>query len=146
MGLMKRLLDHLDFGAALQASELPQPDSNPGYRPEPLIMQLLLSVWWGVVVGHAEVTRHDRVLQRLLGFQCMAQFQAVMRLFRTKDLSTHTPPLMLDADVRAFYRRFGFECGAVRAATASSAEGCCVLWGLYDEGGAFVSREYGISF
>ncbi len=47
MGLMKRLLDHLGFDAALAASGLPQPGSNRGYRPEQLITQFMLSVWCG---------------------------------------------------------------------------------------------------
>ena len=37
MGLMKRMLDHLGFDAALTSSGLPQPGSNRGYRPEQLI-------------------------------------------------------------------------------------------------------------
>lgn len=83
MGLLKRLLDHLDFDAALGAAELPQPGSNRGYRPEQLITQFMLSVWCGANrFEHGEVTRHDPVLQRLYGFKRMANFKAVMRLFR----------------------------------------------------------------
>lgn len=47
MGLMKRLLDHLDFDSALKLAQLPQPDSNRGYRPEQLIIQFMLSIWCG---------------------------------------------------------------------------------------------------
>jgi hypothetical protein len=47
MGIMKRMLDHLGFEAALTAAGLPQPDSNRGYRPEQLITQFLLSVRCG---------------------------------------------------------------------------------------------------
>ncbi|MHB1567415.1 MAG: hypothetical protein ACYCXG_12010 [Acidiferrobacter sp.] len=43
MGLMKRMLDHLHFDQALQASGLPQPSRNRGYRPEQLITQFMLS-------------------------------------------------------------------------------------------------------
>ena len=83
MGLMQRLLDHLDFGGALRASGLPQPGSNRGYRPEQLIVQFMLSVWCGANrFEHGEVTRHDPVLRRLFGFKRMANFKAVMRLFR----------------------------------------------------------------
>lgn len=83
MGLMKRLLDHLDFDAALRDSALPQPGSNRGYRPEHLIVQCMLSVWCGANrFEHGEVTRHDPVLRRLFGFKRMANFKAVMRLFR----------------------------------------------------------------
>jgi hypothetical protein len=83
MGLMKRLLDHMDFASALQQAELPQPGSNRGYRPEQLIMQFMLSVWCGANrFEHAEVTRHDPVLKQLFGFKQMANFKAIMRLFR----------------------------------------------------------------
>lgn len=78
MGLMKRMLDHLGFDAALAGSGLPPPGSNRGYRPE----QLILSVWCGANrFEHGEVTRHDPVLKRLFGFARMANFKAIMRLF-----------------------------------------------------------------
>lgn len=83
MGLMKRLLDHIGFDTALRASGMPPPGSNRGYRPEQLIMQFMLSVWCGANrFEHGEVTRHDPVLRRLFGFERMANFKAVMRLFR----------------------------------------------------------------
>jgi hypothetical protein len=83
MGIMKRMLDHLGFHSALRACGLPQPGSNRGYRPEQLITQFMLSVWCGANrFEHGEVTRHDPVLSRLFGFTRMANFKAVMRLFR----------------------------------------------------------------
>ena len=83
MGLMKRMLDHVDFDGALRRSGLPQPGSNRGYAPEQLIVQFMLSVWCGANrFEHGEVTRHDPVLRRLFGFKRMANFKAVMRLFR----------------------------------------------------------------
>jgi len=82
MGLMKRMLDHLGFDAALAGCGLPQPGSNRGYRPEQLIVQFMLSVWCGANrFEHGEVTRHDPVLKRLFGFARMANFKAIMRLF-----------------------------------------------------------------
>jgi len=45
MGIMKRMLDHLHFDAALSACGLPPPGSNRGYRQEQLIIQFMLSVW-----------------------------------------------------------------------------------------------------
>ena len=83
MGLIKRMLDHLRFEDVLQRSGLPQPGSNRGYAPEQLILQFMLSVWCGANrFEHGEVTRHDPVLRRLFGFARMANFKAVMRLFR----------------------------------------------------------------
>ena len=82
MAIMKRMLDHLGFDAALTAASLPQPKSNRGYRPEQLITHFMLSVWCGANrFEHGEVTRHDPVLKRLFGFKRMANFKAIMRLF-----------------------------------------------------------------
>ena len=51
MGLMKRMLDHMGFDAALSQAGLPQPGSNRGYAPEQLITQFMLSVWCGANLG-----------------------------------------------------------------------------------------------
>ena len=83
MALMKQMLDRIGFEQALQASELPQPQSNRGYPPEQLILQFMVSIWCGANrFEHGEVTRHDPVLKRVFGFARMANFKAVMRLFR----------------------------------------------------------------
>ena len=130
MGLMKRMLDHLHFDQALQASGLPQPGSNRGYRPEQLITQFMLSVWCGANrFEHGEVTRHDPVLGRLFGFSRMANFKAVMRLFRkfTQATNEHVfghlyrwfftqiavDGLTLDLDSTVM-TRYGTQEGAVR--------------------------------
>lgn len=130
MGLMKRMLDHLHFDQALQESGLPQPGSNRGYRPEQLITQFMLSVWCGANrFEHGEVTRHDPVLKRLFGFSRMANFKAVMRLFRkfTQATNDHVfgalyrwlfaqiavDGLTLDLDSTVM-TRYGTQEGAVR--------------------------------
>ena len=90
MGLMKRMLDHLGFDAALGACGLPPAGSNRGYRPEQLITQFMLSVWCGASrFEHGEVTRHDPVLKRLFGFKRMANFKAIIRLFNKFGQSTN---------------------------------------------------------
>ena len=47
MSIMKRMLAHFGFDAALTAAGLPQPKSNRGYRPEQLMTQFILSIWCG---------------------------------------------------------------------------------------------------
>lgn len=90
LSLLKRMLDHLGFDVALADSKLPQPLSNRGYRPEQLLVQFMLGVWCGANrFEHGEVTRHDSVLQRLFGFVRMANFKAVIRLFRKFDQPTN---------------------------------------------------------
>lgn len=83
MALMKRMLEHLGFEQALEQAQLPQPGSNRGYAPAQLMTQFLLSIWCGANrFEHCEVTRFDAVLKRIFGFERMANFKAVMRLFR----------------------------------------------------------------
>jgi hypothetical protein len=90
LSLIKRMLDHMGFDSALADSGLPQPKSNRGYRPEQLILQFMMGVWCGANrFEHGEVTRHDTVLQRLFGFARMANFKAVIRLFRKFDQPTN---------------------------------------------------------
>ena len=90
MALMKQMLDHLGFDAALAGCGLPQPGSNRGYKPEQLLTQFMLSVWCGANrFEHGEVTRHDPVLKEVFGFKRMANFKAVMRLFNKFSQSTN---------------------------------------------------------
>ena len=52
-------------------------------------LQFMLSIWCGANrFEHAEVTRHDPVLKKLFGFKRMANFKAIMRLFRKFDQAT----------------------------------------------------------
>jgi hypothetical protein len=130
LSLLKRMLDHIGFDVALAASQLPPPRSNRGYRPEQLIVQFMLGVWCGANrFEHGEVTRYDTVLQRLFGFTRMANFKAVMRLFRKFDQPTndrvfgklyawlfgqlHIDGLTLDLDSTVM-TRYGAQEGAAR--------------------------------
>ena len=66
LALLKRMLDGLDFKAALRDLELPQPGSNRGYAPEQLIEQMIVSIWCGAArFAHADITRLDATLVRL---------------------------------------------------------------------------------
>lgn len=95
MALMKRMLDHMGFDAALAEAGLPPPGSNRGYAPEQLLTQFMLSVWCGANrFEHGEVTRHDPVLKRVFGIARMANFKAVMRLFRR--FTQHTNEAVMD--------------------------------------------------
>ena len=86
---MKQLLDRIGFANAIESCDLPQPGSNRGYVPTQLILQFMLSIWCGANrFEHAEVTCHDPVLKKLFGFKRMANFKAIMRLFRRFDQAT----------------------------------------------------------
>lgn len=47
LALLKKMLDAMDFGAAMKQWQLPQPGSNRGYRPEQLVEQMFVSIWCG---------------------------------------------------------------------------------------------------
>lgn len=130
MGLMKRMLDRIGFDSALEACDFPKPGSNRGYSPTQLLLQFMLSVWCGANrFEHLEVTRHDPVLQKLFGFKRMANFKAIMRLFRKFDQATvmrvfgrlyrwffgnlHIDHLTLDLDSTVM-TRYGQQEGAAR--------------------------------
>ena len=44
LALLKRMLDGMDFGSAMQSWGLPKPDSNRSYAPEQLIQQMIVSI------------------------------------------------------------------------------------------------------
>lgn len=86
LALLKRMLDGLDFKAALQSWDLPQPGSNRGYAPEQLIEQMIVSIWCGAArFVHADITRLDATLMRLFGWSKAAGQKAIVRLFQRFD-------------------------------------------------------------
>lgn len=91
LALLKRLLDGLNFKAALQSWPLPQPGSNRGYRPEQLIEQMIVSIWCGAArFVHADITRLDATLVRLFGWGKAAGHKAIVRLFQRFDQARAT--------------------------------------------------------
>ena len=83
LALLKRMLDGMDFKAAIRSWELPQPGSNRGYAPEQLIEQMIVSIWCGAArFVHADITRLDTTLMRLFGWGRAAGHKAIVRLFQ----------------------------------------------------------------
>ena len=58
LALLKRMLDALDFKAALQDLKLPQPGSNRGYAPEQLIEQIDSSAFGAGLLALRMPTSH----------------------------------------------------------------------------------------
>ena len=66
LALLKRMLDGLDFKAALRDLKLPQPGSNRSYAPEQLIEPMIVSIGCAAArFAHADITRLDATLVRL---------------------------------------------------------------------------------
>ena len=91
LALLKRMLDGMGFGQALQSWQLPQPGSNRGYRPEQLIEQMIVSIWCGAArFAHADITRLDSTLVRLFDWGHAAGHKAIVRLFQRFDQASAT--------------------------------------------------------
>ncbi|SFI22364.1 hypothetical protein [Nitrosomonas sp. Nm34] len=77
MGLIKRMLDRIEFSQAVPGCGLPQPGSTRGYAPIQLLLQFMLSVWCSANrFEQTEVTRHHPVLKELFDFKRMAKARA----------------------------------------------------------------------
>ena len=90
LALLKRMLESLEFREAFVRFGIPETASNRGYPAVQLIEQFIVSIWCGACrFAHAEVVRLDKVLCRLFGWPCAAEFKAIMRLFRRFDMLTN---------------------------------------------------------
>ena len=90
LALLKRMLESLEFREAFVQFGIPETASNRGYPAVQLIEQFIVSIWCGACrFAHAEVVRLDKVLCRLFGWPCAAEFKAIMRLFRRFDMLTN---------------------------------------------------------
>jgi hypothetical protein len=71
MVLLKNMLDQIGFAEVVDTCpSLPGPGSNRGYSPSTIIEAFLVSVWCGANrFLHTEVTRHDRALTRIFGWE-----------------------------------------------------------------------------
>jgi hypothetical protein len=71
MILLKKMLEKTDFKQQIGTlASLPQPGSNRGYKPYIIIESFITSVWCGANrFLHTEVTRHDKVLSGIFGWE-----------------------------------------------------------------------------
>lgn len=83
MILMKELIRRTGINEALKDLGLPGQHSNRGYNP----IQLINNFWISLRSGanryeHLEVTRHDRVIQKMFDWKRMAGHKAFQRYFK----------------------------------------------------------------
>lgn len=71
MVLLRRMLDKIAFRSQVEnCIDLPQPGSNRGYSPASIIESFLVSIWCGANrFLHTEVTRHDKALKKIFGWE-----------------------------------------------------------------------------
>jgi hypothetical protein len=89
MVLMKQLIEKTKINEILAGLPLPSQGSNRGYNPIQLINNFWISIWSGASrFEHLEVTRMDKVIQRMFGWKTMAghkSFQRYFKKFRQSD-------------------------------------------------------------
>lgn len=130
LALLKRMLDGLDFRAAVQSWALPPAGSNRGYAPVQLIEQMIVSIWCGAArFAHADITRLDATLVRLFDWGHAAGHKAIVRLFQRFDQSSATR-------VQASSYRWLFDKLRLNPITLDVDSTVLTRWGQHIEGGA----------
>ena len=83
MILMKKLIEKTKINELLERLELPVQNSNRGYNPIQLINNFWVSIWSGASrFEHLEVTRMDKVIQEIFGWNKMAGHKSFQRYFK----------------------------------------------------------------
>jgi hypothetical protein len=74
MVLMKEIIKRTGINEVLTDIGLPVQHSNRGYNPSQLINSFWVSIFSGANrYEHLEVTRHDHIIQKMVGWKKMAQ-------------------------------------------------------------------------
>ncbi len=82
IALLGRMLDSISIEETLMNLPLPKQGSNRGYSPIQLIENFWVSIWSGAnKFGHLEVTRQDKVIQDIFGWEKMPGHRAFQRYF-----------------------------------------------------------------
>ena len=83
MAFLKQFLDKMRFGEQVNCCDiLPQPGSNRGYALSVLIEAFVCSVWCGATKFiHTELTRSDRALSQIFGWEHVPAQDAYKRFF-----------------------------------------------------------------
>lgn len=84
---LKTMMDKMGFKEHLSdATMLPNPKSNRGYKPSTIIESFLVSVWCGANrFLHTEITRHDKALCKIFGWKQAPGHDTFVRFFKKFD-------------------------------------------------------------
>lgn len=83
MILMKQLIEKTKISEVLERLPLPVQGSNRGYKPTQLIKNFWVSIWSGAIrFEHLEITRMDKVIQKIFGWKQMAGHKSFQRYFK----------------------------------------------------------------
>ena len=83
MAFLKQFLDKIGFSEQIACRDfIPQPGSIRGYDPSVLLESFVCSVWCGATKFiHTELTRSDRALNRIFGWERVPAQDAYKRFF-----------------------------------------------------------------
>ena len=91
ISILQKMMHKMSFTDFLNTTPLPQQRSNRGYDLVQIILQFIISIWYGATrYEHLEVTRFDGVLQKLFGWDKMAGHRAFVRYFKKFTMETNT--------------------------------------------------------
>ena len=89
LAILKQLLTQSGFIKKLEDLPLPLQGSNRGYSPIQLFVQFMAGVWCGANrFSHLDITRMDRSIQRMFGWDKMPEHKAFQRYFEKFDMAT----------------------------------------------------------
>ena len=91
MRLMKEFMDQTNIVEQLRTLDLPQPESNRGYKPEDVITSFWLNIWAGSNrYVHCNWLRDDAVLKEIFAFKSMPSQSTYSRFFSKFDQARNT--------------------------------------------------------
>lgn len=89
LAILKQMMTKSGFIDKLEHLPLPVQKSNRGYSPIQLFVQFMAGVWCGANrFSQLDVTRMDRSIQRMFGWDKMPEHKAFQRYFGKFDMSS----------------------------------------------------------
>jgi hypothetical protein len=89
LSILKKMIDKLNFVQLLDSLPLPEQGSNRGYPPTQLLIQFMTGLWCGANrYAHLDVTRFDKSIQKLFGWDSMPEHKAFQRYFNKFNIQT----------------------------------------------------------
>lgn len=80
--LLQKMLKRMGFTKILQDMDLPQQNSNRGYKPEEIIISFLTGVWCGATAySDLEIIRGDGIIREILGYKKLCSQKSYIRYF-----------------------------------------------------------------
>lgn len=89
LAILKQMLTQPGFVDKLEHLPLPVQGSNRGYSPIQLFVQFMSGVWCGANrFSQLDITRMDRSIQRMFGWDKMPEHKAFQHYFEKFDMTT----------------------------------------------------------